>query len=189
MRAERQLPWGVMRRGVNVGVRYLEVVLGLRRLAPGLVPAYVGPPALARRIDESAPLAAVELREHARELREVVEHGEPDAARRRWLSAQLGALETALGWLSGESFGYRELVERCHGVQPTVVPEEQFADAHRLLDASLPGGGDVRRRYQEWSLPQLVAPQLVLPGIEALASELQRRTEEHSACRVARASH
>jgi hypothetical protein len=98
--------------------------------------------------------------------------------RRQWLEAQLAALETALEWMEGRTISYSDLVERCHGVRPRLVAEEQFAAAHDALDGALPGRGDVRQRYQAWLDTQLVAPDRLVDGLEALAEELARLTRE-----------
>jgi len=115
---------------VDLGIAYLEIALRLRRLAPWLVESYTGPSELVARIDAEPPLPAGELREQVRALSEAIDEHDLEADRRVWLGAQLAALDTALGALAGEPLGYRELVERCHGVTPTFVPESAFADAH-----------------------------------------------------------
>jgi hypothetical protein len=161
---------------MDLGERYLELALRFGRIAPDLVSSYAGPPELAARVAAEPPPAAADLADQAGALRAAVDAEEPDAARRRWLSAQLSALATACRALGGESFSYRELVERCHGVRPALVPEESFAAAHELLDDALPGSGAVRDRYQAWLASQLVAPDRVLGVINALANDLRDRT-------------
>jgi hypothetical protein len=161
---------------VTVGERYLELALRIGRLAPELVSSYAGPAALAARVAAEPPTTLAALHSQASELRAAVEAEEPDMARRRWLDAQLAALETACRALDGERFGYRELVEHCHGVAPTLVPEESFAAAHARLDDALPGRGAVRDRYAAWLATQEVTPERVLPRLTALAEELRKRT-------------
>ena len=58
------------------------------------------------------------------------------------------------------------------------MSDEQFGAAHAPLADVLPGSGDVRRRAMEWADTQLVAPDLLLAGLTALADELQRRARE-----------
>jgi hypothetical protein len=162
---------------VEVGRAYLELALRLRRIAPALVEDYTGPPELAAAIDAERPVAAPELAEQADGLRAQVhadEQIEPD--RRAWLSAQLAGIATALRWFDGLAFGYRELVERCHGVRAQLASEERFEEAHGILDRVLPGSGDVRERYQRWTATQLVPRELLADGLSALADELGRRS-------------
>jgi hypothetical protein len=163
---------------VTLGERYLELALRFGRLAPDLVCSYAGPAALAARVAAEPPSTLAALHAQASELRAAVETEEPDPARRRWLDAQLSALETACRALDGERLGYRELVERCHGVAPTLVSEECFAAAHSRLDDALPGRGILRDRYAAWLATQVVAPDRVLARLTALAEELRERTRD-----------
>ena len=61
-------------------------------------------------------------------------------------------------------------VERCYGVRPTLVPEDEFARAHEALDAVLPGHGPVKERYQRWEELQVVPEETLMPALE-LADE------------------
>jgi hypothetical protein len=163
---------------VDFGRRYLELVLRFAQFAPSLVDDYTGPAELAALIDSETPSAASELVEQADELASLVCERETERDRRGWLSAQLAGISTAVAWLSGEQFSYRELAERWHGVNATCVPEDQFESAHRKLDRALPGRGDVRERYRRWAQAQRVPGGLVLAGIQALADSLRRRSRE-----------
>jgi hypothetical protein len=163
---------------MDLGERYLELVLGLRRLCPELVESYVGPAELATAVEAEPPPSAGALGEQVRELLALVEKAESDPDRRGWLGAQLSAISTALAWLGGERFSYRELVERCHGAEVALVPDEQFEDAHTRLDRVLPGRGDVRERYGRWSRTYRIPREKLLPGMLALADELRRRSDE-----------
>jgi hypothetical protein len=102
--------------------------------------------------------------------------GEPDDARRRWLTAQLRALETACRWFAGEEIPHAEQVRRCHQVEARLVPEEVFAAAHERLEEALPGDGPLPQRFRSWRESQLVPPELIGPGLEALAADLRERT-------------
>ncbi len=162
---------------MDVGRRYLELVLRLRRIAPSLVESYAGPAGLAATIDAEPPVSASELGEQTREFLGQVATGEIDLDRVGWLTAQLTAISTALAWLAGEPFTYRELVERCHGVSVTLAPQDRFELAHSTLDRALPGRGAIRERYQRWAVTQQVPPDRLLQGMHALAEELRRRSD------------
>jgi hypothetical protein len=157
---------------MDVGERYLVLALRLRRVAPDLVDSYAGPRHLAERVAAEPTRAPAALREEARELRAAVSGGTP---RERWLDAQLAALEAALG---EDRASYRELVRRCHGVDPTFVADDAFAAAHARLDAALPGRGPLPERYAAWLRTQEVPRKALLPGIRALADELRARTRQ-----------
>jgi hypothetical protein len=175
-----QWGWRAMRDDppVEVGVAYLEIALRLRKLAPWLVEDYLGPSDLVAAVDAAPPESPVELAEHVRAVRQTLDGAGLDDNRRTWLDAQLAALDTVLTVLAGERVGYRELVERCHGVLPTFVPESVFAAAHAQLAEVLPGRGDVRARYQRWAVGQEVQPEQLLAGLHDLSEELRRRTDE-----------
>jgi hypothetical protein len=160
---------------VELGRSYLELVLRFRQLAPTLVEGYTGPPEIAARVESEPQLDPRELASHARELQHFAEH-EPELDRREWLGAQLAGVATACSWLAGERLSYCELVKRCHGVNVTVLPEEQFELAHRRLDLVLSGHGTVRERYQTWVASQFVPAALLESGLRALADELGQRS-------------
>jgi hypothetical protein len=163
---------------MDVAVRYLELVLRFARLEPDLVEGYHGPAELPARIAAEPRPAAGDLVEQAAELRTSIASADIAPSRTAWLSAQLNGLETACRWLGGDALTYRELVRRCYGVEPRFVPEADFAAAHERLDARLPGRGDLRDRYQQLVHTQLVAPDLLVRGLAALAAELRRRCKE-----------
>ena len=71
--------------------------------------------------------------------------------------------------------GYRELVERCHGVRARLIEESQFEQAHELLAAALPGTDSLRERYAAWESAQLLSGERLVAGLGALARELRAR--------------
>lgn len=163
---------------MDLGERYLEVILRFRRLAPELVESYVGPEQLAARIDAEEPVTWQLLVEQAAELRAAVDRLEPDVNRAAWLDAQLRAVETACDWLGGAPLGYRELLERCHGVQMTEVDESQFERAHELIVRELPGPGTPSERFRTWAATQLVSGDQLVAGLQALVEEFRARSHE-----------
>jgi hypothetical protein len=157
---------------------YLKLVLRLGRLVPGWVQYYVGPPELADIVAAEEAPSSEELQETVHELAERVRREVSELDRRRWLLAQLGAISTALSWLGGESFDYATLFERCHGARVELVPDEQFEQAHELLDRALHGKGDIGARYRAWRETQLVPRERLQLGIEVLSAEMRRRCRE-----------
>ena len=141
-------------------------MLGLARLAPGLVDCS---PSLAARLEEKPAPTPDALREQAVRAREQAD---------RWTAAQLAGIETACEALAGTRIPYRELVERCYGVTFTEVADEQFEAAHERLAEILPGRGTVRERYAAWLDTQRVPPDRVLPATRALADALGSRARE-----------
>lgn len=163
---------------MDLGERYLEVMLRFGRLAPGLVESSAAPAEMAARVDAEEQISGSALVHQAAELREVVDRVEPDANRAAWLDGQLRGVESACRWLGGERLGYRELVERCHGVQVVDVDEAQFERAHELIARALPGPGTPAERLQAWTAGQLVSGERLVAGLGALADELRARSHE-----------
>ena len=158
--------------------RYLELGLALGRHIDGLVDAYTGPPALAVAITDGPVLPAPRLVEAARRLLADLETGDdPEPGRRHWLAAQVRGLHTTARRLAGESLGYADEVEACYGVRPSMVPEDTMAEAHRRLDAVLPGDGDLRARYGEWREAQAVPVDRLDAAIASLLDDLRERTQ------------
>ncbi|HXQ60720.1 MAG TPA: hypothetical protein VN796_00230 [Acidimicrobiales bacterium] len=169
--------------------RYIELGLALGRHADGLVDAYYGPPAPARRAAASAPVPPDRLVADARALLASLDAGAPlddadttagdlvTAARRRWLRAQVVGLLTTARRLAGEAIGYVEEVEACYGVRPAPVPDEELAAAHRRLSEALPGTGPVGDRLITWREAHVVTPDRLSDAIASLAEELRERTD------------
>lgn len=164
--------------GMDVGARYLELVLRFRWLAPSLVDSYVGSAELAARVDAEAPLTALELAEQAADLRAEVTGLGIERDRVAWLDGQLRGIEAACEWLGGRALSYRELVWRCHGVKAVQVDESQFEQAHELIVRALPGRGSARERFGAWMAGQQVSGGRLIAGLEALARELRHRSHQ-----------
>jgi hypothetical protein len=161
--------------------RYLELGLRLGRHLDGLVDAYYGPPELAARIDAEPPRPLAGLAAEARNLVNELDGGggEPDldANRRRWLRAQVVGLVTTADKLGGADVSYLDEVERCYGVRPTFVPEDEFEAAHRRLDEVVPGSGPLAERYATWRESQAVAVEQLEPALRSLADDFRERTQ------------
>ncbi len=160
--------------------RYVELGLRLGRHVDGFVDAYYGPAALATRVEAEPVRPAAALADDAARLIAELDGGAGDdigAARRRWLRAQIVGLHTSSRKLAGDHVAYADEVELCYGVRPWFRPEEQFADAHRLLDDVLPGTGPIGERYATWREAQAVAPDLLESAIRSLAEDFRARTD------------
>jgi hypothetical protein len=161
--------------------RYLELGLRLGRHVDGFVDAYYGPPELAHRVEAEPVQSPAALAGAAGALIGDLDAGsgadELGADRRRWLRAQVVGLRTSARKLAGEGIGYLDEVESCYGVRPELVPEDQFANAHRLLDEVLPGEGPVRERYIAWREAHAVPIDKLEAAIRSLADDLRERTD------------
>lgn len=158
--------------------RYLEVGLRLGRHLDGMVDAYYGPRSLAERVDDEPlrPLPAL-----VADVRSLVADldsgdGDLDATRRRWLRAQAAGLHAAARKLAGEELSYVDEVEQCYGVRPEMVDHDVLAEAHRRLDAALPGEGSLAVRYDAWRTSHLMTAEQLTAAVHALAEAFRERT-------------
>jgi hypothetical protein len=160
---------------MSVAERYLLLGLRLGRHVDGLVDAYYGPPELKAQVDAEPLVDADALGAEARGLRGAL--GElDDQQRRRWLDAQLVALECVADMVAGKPVPWRESVERCYGLDVRPAPDEKFEAAHELLEAALPGEGDLAERLEAWNETQVVAEDALLQAFSALTGELRGET-------------
>ena len=82
----------------------------------------------------------------------LVEQGDAlvDGLEDGWLRDQALGLRTYAGVLAGEELSYSDEVEGCYGIRQSRAPESEFEQAHRELDAILPGDGSLEERYLVW---------------------------------------
>jgi hypothetical protein len=157
--------------------RYLELGLALGRHVDGIVDAYFGPREVADRV-AAAPLAPpARLADDARRLLADVEQSDLDPDRRHYVAAQVRGLRTTAARLAGEPIGYADEVEACYGVRPRMVPEDELAEAHRRLDAALPGSGPIGERLIAWREAQAVPVDKLGGAVASLADDLRERTQ------------
>jgi hypothetical protein len=162
----------------SVPERYVTLCLRVGAHIEDFVDAYFGPPALKEDALAGAPHDPQGLRDEALALLEDATGVGLENDRLPWLLGQLRGLECVTALLAGEDIAWADEVERCFGIRPQHVDEEFFRDGHRRLDEALPGSGDLSSRYNAW-LDAADVPRRILPrAIEALNSELRRRTTE-----------
>jgi hypothetical protein len=155
---------------------YLLLALRLDRLIPGLVDGYFGPTGLLAQVEAENPPPAARLREDAADLRARVEAevGEPD--RRRWLVAQLVALETQARALAGDPLPYLEHVTACFDFTPERTDEVVFEAAAADLDRLLPGDGTPAERMAAWDARFTIPPDRLRGVIDALLPRFRERS-------------
>ncbi|CAN5880409.1 hypothetical protein BH23ACT2_BH23ACT2_24010 [soil metagenome] len=158
--------------------RYLEAGLRVGRHLDGMVDAYYGPADLAARVDDEPRRELPALVDDLRSLVAGVDAGDGDldATRRRWLRAQAAGLHTAARKLAGDEVAFVDEVESCYGVRPTFVDHDVLAEAHRRLDAVLPGPGPLAERYDAWRTSHLMTTEQLIAAVGALAEAFRERT-------------
>jgi hypothetical protein len=150
--------------------RYLLLGLRLGRHVDGLVDAYFGPPELAAQVEAEEPTEPAALVAEGEELLAEIP---PET----WLHDQVRGLRTYAGVLAGEGLSYSDEVEGCYGVRPERTSEDVLAVAHERLQELLPGDGPLEERYEQWRVPQFVAPEQIAAAAQAIVSGLRARTE------------
>ena len=159
--------------------RYVQLGLRLGKHVDGLVDGYYGPRELKDAVDAEPLADPDDLRaESVALLDEVADWDEPDAQRRRWLTAQVEGLVCAAELVGGAEVPWQQAVCRCYGIEVGPVPQDGFAAAHELLDAALPGDGPLAERLQAWHRSQEVPSELLLPALDALVEVLREETEK-----------
>ena len=157
---------------MSLAERYLTLAFRLAKHEPALVENYYGPPEFAAAVEAEEPLESARLVEEAQSLLADLE-----SQRSAWLGGQTRALLTTARRLAGERFAYADEVEGTFGIRPRWYDEGDFKRAHDLLDEALPGAGDVRVRFARWFGQTAVAPEKLLPVLQAVVGELRERTE------------
>jgi hypothetical protein len=156
---------------------YLDLGLALGRHVDGLVDAYYGPGEMAARVAAEPLRPPARLAEQARRLlADLAADRDLDASRRRFIAAQVEGLRTTAAKLAGQPIGYADEVEACYGVRPALVPEDAFAEAHRRLEAVLPGSGPLADRFVAWREAQVVPVDQLDAAVQSLAGDLRERT-------------
>ena len=153
--------------------RYVVLGLSFDRLVPGFVDAYTGDPAL--RAEVPSTVVPADLAADARRLLAEL----PDAGlapdRTAFLSAQLTALEMSARVLAGEPVGFVEQVETYFQSRPTMGDEAAYADAHRQLDALLPGDEPLGERVVAYRAANECPPDRLRDAVDAWSSLLRDR--------------
>jgi hypothetical protein len=174
---------------------YLDLGLAMGRHIEGFVDAYYGPQELSQRIEAEPMRDPGRLVAQARALVSAIDGGAPlddpsgsghsaesttstDASRRNWLRAQVIGLLTTARKLSGEEISYADEVESCYGVRPHPIAWEEVSEAHKRLEAVMPGSGPLEERFNKWREAQAVDPEKLLGVIWSLAEDLRARTDE-----------
>ena len=154
---------------------YLLLALRLDRLIPGLVDGYFGPAVLRAQVEAEDSPPAARLREDAADLRARVQAEVPEPDRRRWLVAQLVALETQARALDGDPLPYLDHVTACFDFTPVRTDEAVFEAAAADLDRLLPGDGTPAERMAAWDARFTIPPDRLRGVIDALLPRFRER--------------
>ena len=157
------------------------LMLGLRfdRIEDGYVDSFTGDPALRRAVaGEPAPEPA-DLARQARRLLdalpEVPRDGGFTDVRAAYFAAHLRALECAGRKFAGQDVGFVDEVREYFDVTIAKGDEDRYREAHRQLDAVLPGAGALPERMEADRVGDEIPPERLAECIEAFSSALRDR--------------
>lgn len=160
----------------DVVSEYLSLGLRFGRLADGFVDSWYGDPELYRRVDaEPRPDASGLAAQAARLLAALPDSGLAES-RRRFLSAQLTALNCAAGRLAGEEIPFRDEVRTYFEVDIELGDPDRYAEIHDAIGALLPGAGDLRARTAAFYERNAVPPDRLAQAVRAVSGELRAMT-------------
>lgn len=161
----------------EVGEAFVRLGLAVDQRFPGYVDAYFGPQDLAHSVRRQGKVPLPELAAQTRALADsIAGDGELAPLRREWLLGELGAMQTTLRILAGEALEILAEVRLLYGVTPAWVEDTTFDEAHRALDAVLPGTGPVAERGQAFRQRLRVSLDRIQPAFTRLTDDLRRRT-------------
>jgi hypothetical protein len=156
--------------------RYIQLALEIEKHIPGYVDAYIGPPELRQEVEASPPRSPQELLDEAQRLRGDVPDTSADRA--AYLQGALRAIEGTLRILNGDQLDYLDEVALLYDIEPQQVDETTFENAHRELEALLPGTGSLSSRLTAWREKYEMSLDQLLPLIELTREETRRRTAQ-----------
>jgi len=152
---------------------YVKLVLAVGRHDDLYVDAYYGPPAWRTEAAARAPVPLADLLADARALRGRVDAAPWPADRKRYLDKQLVAVEAHIRRLSGERMTLTEECRALYDADPPRHDVAEFAEAHRALEAIVPGTGPLGPRIE--ALRKAVhVPKVQIAGTLRRALEIAR---------------
>lgn len=163
---------------MDIPERYVWLCLRVGRHFEDFVDAYIGPSEWQQAVAAEEPVDPRQLHDETKAILGVLGEASLEDDRRRWLGAQLEAVECITARLAGAEMSWADEVERCLGLRPTRTDTGVFEEIHERLDEALPGTGDVRERYVRWEADNAVPRNELLAALERLREVLGPRAHE-----------
>ncbi|BCB88528.1 DUF885 domain-containing protein [Phytohabitans suffuscus] len=152
---------------------YLRLGLRLGRLVDGFVDCWFGDPALAAEVAaEPAPDPAGLVAQAVRARAALPDSG-LSAPRRRFLAAQLRALECTARRLAGERLPFLAEVREYFEVGVELGDPARYAEIHDTIAGLLPGGGDLASRVDAFYERNAIPADRLLAGVRAVSERLR----------------
>ncbi|MBX4167993.1 MULTISPECIES: hypothetical protein [Rhodococcus] len=154
---------------------YLLLGLAFDRLEDGYVDAYTGDPALRRKVENAPTPDPRDLSHTARRLRDELPGAALSDERTRFLDVHLRALDCSARKFAGEEIGFVDEVEAYFDVRIAPGDEDTYRDAHRRLDALLPGTGSLTERMQAHRKSDVIPADRLAECVDAFSSALREK--------------
>lgn len=154
---------------------YLLLGLAFDRLEEGFVDAYTGDPALRRKVENAPTPDPRDLSHTARRLRDELPGVALSDERTRFLDVHLRALDCSARKFAGDEIGFVDEVEAYFDVRIAPGDEDAYRDAHRRLDALLPGTGSLTERMQAHRKSEVIPADRLAECVEAFSSALREK--------------
>jgi hypothetical protein len=159
---------------------YIVLCLRIEQHVPGFVDAYFGPADLKAKVELEQVRPVARLRDDAMALRDRAGSAEvDDPGRRRWLKAQLAAIEMQLRSLAGDPLPYADQVATCFDFRMVRRPDAVYQEAATRLSELLPGDGPVADRLAAWDARFAVPPARLGAVSDRLIAVIRERAERH----------
>lgn len=159
---------------------YIVLCLRIDQHVPGFVDAYFGPADLKARVELEPVRAVARLRDDAGALHERARSTEvEDPVRRRWLVAQLAAIEAQLRALTGDPLPYADHVATCFDLPMTRRSDAVYAAAAAQLAELVPGDDPLPDRLAAWDARFVVPPARLGAVIDRLIALVRERAAGH----------
>lgn len=166
-----------MKSNDQLGEDFVRLALAINEHLPGYVDSYFGPPEWMEQAKEAGRVLLPDLSKQVDLLSdEISRAGGMDEQRRDFLARQVAAMQMSLRLLRGEEVSLAEEVQGLYDVQPEWKDESNFEEAHQALDETLPAGGSLAERQQQWKKSLEISEETVHELLPFIIDTLRERT-------------
>ena len=152
---------------------YLLLGLAFDRLEEGFVDAFTGDPDLRRQVENAPKPDPKGLARRAAALRADLPSAGLSADRTEFLDVHLRALECSGRKFAGEQIGFVDEVAAYFDVRIEMTDPEEYAEAHRRMNAVLPGPGSLAERLRAHRSADAIPAARLPECVEAFSSALR----------------
>jgi len=167
----------------DVAQAYVALVLEYGQAEEGYVDAYYGPAEWAEAA-KAHPRGVRQIELDAAALLRTLDAAPADgidAARKRFLAAQLRALSTRAAMNQGARYSFADEAAALFGVRPVLKPLASYAAVLRRIDRLVPGTGPLAARVTAFRKRYEIPPAKLPAVLEASIAECKARTSAHLA--------